>query len=284
MAAPTPDYPNIVPPNNLRLPDALTIKHGPTQLLARFALEGDKAARDMGIELRLRHDFDELAYFNRQQVALDTWYPLVDMFNYERVEMTPENAFWISGQTKDGEIVVTWGARVYNWTGTSLKEQACAMWYGRDEGQRCIVTADAASVVSGVAICGGASWVRPDFRRRHLSRLAPRMGKAYAFSRWPIDWSFCYVMRHHVEMGLAAAYGQKHLSYSVIYPDSHLGELVLAYTSGADILSELSEFLRTDLLGEEGFAAEIAPAPETLEHSVMSTSSEGVFHGSSSRS
>ena len=50
-------YPNIVPQNDLRLPDALTIKHGPAPLLARFVLEGDKAAREIGIRLRLRHDF-----------------------------------------------------------------------------------------------------------------------------------------------------------------------------------------------------------------------------------
>ena len=56
------DFPSIVPENNLRLPDALTIKYGPAQLLARFILEGDKAAREAGIQLRIRHDFDELLY------------------------------------------------------------------------------------------------------------------------------------------------------------------------------------------------------------------------------
>jgi hypothetical protein len=60
-------YPNIVPENNLRLPDALTIKHGPAPLLARFVLEGDKAARQLGIRLRLRHDFGELLYINKQR-------------------------------------------------------------------------------------------------------------------------------------------------------------------------------------------------------------------------
>ena len=55
---------SIVPENNLRLPDALTIKHGPARLLSRFVLEGDKAARRMGLKLRLRHDFDELVYLN----------------------------------------------------------------------------------------------------------------------------------------------------------------------------------------------------------------------------
>ena len=47
-------YPNIVPENNLRLPDALTVKHGPARLLSRFVLEGDVAARQMGLRLRLR--------------------------------------------------------------------------------------------------------------------------------------------------------------------------------------------------------------------------------------
>ena len=70
---------NIVPENNLRLPDALTIKHGPARLLSRFVLEGDKAARRMGIQLRLRHDFDELLYVNQQYtVGLHEWWPTED--------------------------------------------------------------------------------------------------------------------------------------------------------------------------------------------------------------
>jgi len=70
-------YPNIVPPNDLRLLDALTIKHGPTRLLARFMLEGDKMARRVGLHLRLRHDFDELLFINRKEAARGHWYPLV---------------------------------------------------------------------------------------------------------------------------------------------------------------------------------------------------------------
>jgi hypothetical protein len=62
-------YPNIVPENNLRLPDALTIKHGPARLLAKFVIEGDKAARQMGLRLRLRHDFDELVHLNKEEIA-----------------------------------------------------------------------------------------------------------------------------------------------------------------------------------------------------------------------
>lgn len=277
-------YSNIVPENNLRLPDALTIKHGPARLLARFVLEGDKAVRERGIDLRLRHDFDELIYFNKEQSTLGAWYPLVDMFNPERSELNPENAFWMSGESEDGEIVVTWGARIFNFTGTSLKEQARAMWYGRDLGQPCTVTAEAASLISGICICGGASWVRPDHRRQHLSRIVPRIGKAYACARWPIDWSFCYVTKKHVEGGLAASYGQKNLSYSVRYSDSPLGELVLAYTPVSEVYDELASFLFSEILGSGSAAPQAISVATTLEHSVMRTSSEGVFQGSSSLS
>ena len=66
------DLPNIVPQNNLRLPDALTIRHGPARQLSRFVLAADKAARRKGVFLRIRHDFDELLYANRQYTARGT--------------------------------------------------------------------------------------------------------------------------------------------------------------------------------------------------------------------
>ena len=72
-------YPNIVPENNLRLPDALTVKHGPARLLSRFVLEGDKAVRQMGLRLRLRHDFGGLLYLNEREVARGNWFKLVNM-------------------------------------------------------------------------------------------------------------------------------------------------------------------------------------------------------------
>ena len=48
-------YPNIVPENDLRLPDALTIKHGPVPLLAHFVLEADKASRRNGLRLQSKN-------------------------------------------------------------------------------------------------------------------------------------------------------------------------------------------------------------------------------------
>jgi len=274
-------YPSIVPENNLRLPDALTIKHGPARLLARFILEGDKVGREAGLRLRVRHDFDELLYVNRQNRNAG-WYPLVDAFNPEYVDLTPENAFWTSGENEAGEIVTTRITRIYNWVGTNLEEQARVFWYGKDDGQPCIVTAPAAKQISGVVAGGGAFWVRPDYRGQHLSHWIPRIGKALACARWPLDWLFCYIGIEHVRRGLAVNYGQKHLSHSVFYPGSPRGEQVVAYTAVNEFYDDIAEVLASRLVGdgEEGRSS----VPNLLETIVTNTSSDAVFHGNISRS
>src|SRR5258708_17571074 len=101
------DFVNIVTENSLRLPDALTIKYGPGPLLGRFVLAADRAVRRRGITLRVRHDFDELVNINKYYVARDMWYPLLDAFNPRCADLTPETAYWISGENEAGEVVVT---------------------------------------------------------------------------------------------------------------------------------------------------------------------------------
>ena len=277
-------FPNIIPENNLRLPDALTVKHGPAPLLSAFILAGDKFAREQGVVLRLRHDFDELLYVNRQYARSDNWYPLVDALNPEYVDLTPENAFWTSGENEAGEIVTTRITRIYNWMDTSLQEQARAFWYGQDLGQPCTVTADAARLITGVVAGGGAFWVRPDYRGKHLSHWIPRIGKALACARWPIEWLFCYIGIDHVRKGLAVNYGQKHLSYSVFYPGSPRGEQVLAYTAVNEFYEDISEFMETGRLPQSAVTDGTSSVPNRLEHMVTSTSSVGVFQGNISRS
>jgi hypothetical protein len=185
---------NIVPENNLRLPDALTIKHGPARLLSQFVLAGDQLARQLGTRLRLRHDFDALQYINRQQIARGTWFPLVKMYDPGHTDLTPENSYWISGEDEHGEIVLAQAGRVHHWPNTTLVEEARLMLFGgRDVGQRCTVTAPAGKLISGVVFCAGAHWIRPDFRGRRLSHLLARLGRAYALSRWPVDWCIAIV-------------------------------------------------------------------------------------------
>jgi hypothetical protein len=283
-------YPNLVPENNLRLPDALTIQHGPAHLLAKFVIEGDKAARNIGLRLRLRHDFDELIRLNQQEIARGSWFRLVNMFNPEYSDVSPENGFWVSGETGDGEIAVTWAGRVYYWPDTNLSEQACAMFYGRDDGQPCRVTAPAARSIGGVVLSAGSVWVRPEFRGMQLSRLFPRIGRAYACARWPIDWTISYVAPILVEKGVAAGYGQKYFSHSIFYPASPWGDLevVVAYTPATEIYDDLEAFAASEFSAlrdsDPKAAVRDKARGSTSLDNVTNTSSVGVFHGSNSRS
>ncbi len=243
-------YPNIVPENNLRLPDALTIKHGPAPLLSRFVLEGDKAVREEGIRLRLRHDFADLLYINKQQTRRGNWFRLVNMFNPEYSDLSPDNSYWISGEDEHGDIVVTQAGRVYYWPNTTLEQEACSMFYaGHDEGRSCIVTAKDAKSISGVVFYGGSVWVRPDFRGRRLSELLPRLGRAYALARWPVDWGISFVAPILVEKGIAAGYGYMHASYSIAFPGSPWGELevVLVSLSATEAYDDFSDKARQGL-------------------------------------
>ena len=280
-------YPNIVPDNNRRLPDALTIKHGPAPLLSRFVLEGDKAARRMGLRLRLRYDFGELLYLNQREVAQGNWFKLVNMYNPAYCDLTPENSYWMSGENEQGDIVLTQAGRIYYWPETSLADEARSMFYARhDEGQPCMVTASAARRIGGVVFCAGSHWIRPDFRGRQLSHLLARLGRAYATSRWPVDWAIALVAPVLVAKGVSTGYGYKHSSHSIFYPGSPWGDLevVLAYLSQAEAYEDIAEYLANELSASTTEAVSPAFSVRPLDDKVTSTSSDGVFHGSNNLS
>jgi hypothetical protein len=280
--------PNDVVENNLRLPDAITITHGPRRLLARFILEADKAAREMGLYLRVRHDFDELLFLNRTESARGNWHPMLDYFNPEYVALTAENAFWMSGENEAGEIVVTFGGVVNDWHGTNLAEQARKLFFGEDRGQPCIVTAEGAYRISGTVMTGAAAWVRPDYRRRHLSQLIPRIGKAYACARWPVDWIFGYVTSKAADQKMPASYGHRNVGRSISYPGTPWLDLAIAYSSAEEVYDDIASFLDSKLSKaappQSTAAFAVGGVPTSFEHSVTKTSSDGVFHGSSSLS
>jgi hypothetical protein len=283
------DHANIVPPDNLRLPDALTIKYGPAPLLARFVLEGDKEARRRGVDLRLRHDFRELLYLAKTISINDNLFRRLEIFNPDYTDFTPENSYWIAGYDKHGEIVLTSAGRIYDWRSTNLEREARIMFYGRDVGQQCKMTAKfsaAARLITGTAIYAGAGWIRADYRGRQLSRVFPRLGRAYALSRWPIESLFTYVVPGLADNGTARGYGYRHEARSVFYPGSPWGdiELVLVSLSTEEAFDDLGTFMGTELSPPTEAGSLPAYAPTIRDAMVTKTSSEGVFHGSSSRS
>ena len=277
-------YPNIVPENDLRLPDALTVKHGPAHLLSRFVLAGDRYARERGLRLKLKYDFEELAWVNRQYCAQGSWYPIIGEFNPDHSELSPDNAFWVAGEDAQGEVAAVYAGHIYYWPDTNLEEQAATVFYGRNEGQPTLVTTPVARTINGVVMSCGCAWIRPDFRGRILSQLFARLAKAYGLSRWPIEWIIGYVTPSGFKKGLHNGYGAKHTTPGMGYPGTSFGELYLLYTSASEAIADLDDFLETELSP--------VPAEPSVSHSwetifaqeVTKTSPELVFQGNSSRS
>jgi hypothetical protein len=272
-----------VPPNNLRLPDALTVRHGSGPLIGRFVIEGDRAARDAGIHLRLRTDMDGLLALNKRETALGNWYPLLGTFNPEGTDIDEHNGFWVAGENDAGEIVCCSAGRIYQWTDATLEDKAAEVFFGRDEGQPRNITAPAAKFITGVSLKAGATWVHPQYRKRDLHQALSRMARAYAMARWPLDWTFAYIPKVLIDKGVAAAYGAKHISYSIFFPGSRFGEIGLSYTSAREIYDDLGSFLDAELSDPTGAKF----APESSETSLMhelTSGPSGVRHGSRSRS
>jgi hypothetical protein len=275
------DFPNIVPRDNVRLPDALTVKQGSGPLIGRIVLDGDRMARDVGIHLRFRSDFDELVYLNKSEVARGNWRKLMGNLDPAETDVSPENAFWIAGENDEGDIVTTSGGRLYYWPESSLADHVVEAFFGNDRGQPCVLTAPAAKIIGGAVFLAASTWVRPDYRGRELSTLLPRLARAFALARWPLDWTMAFIQRPMADSKLAAGYGSKHLSYSVEFPETPYGEIALSYTSGDEIYDDFGTFLSA---AETGAAKFTPRSSASLTTEVTSTSAEGVRQGSSSRS
>ena len=180
-------------PKSGRLPTQLKIKHGPVGLLGRFFLWADTAARDRGVTLSFG-SLQELIEANRSNS--ESWRPLVPVFDEAVGGVTPETAFVLIGRNKDGEVVATQAARIYDWPETSLKDEATSlrMFYADPDAalareDRCAISEPIAEKITGRVVFSGGIWYRRDFRGRDLGTILPRISRAYAFTRWNTDFT-----------------------------------------------------------------------------------------------
>lgn len=104
--------------------DGITLDFGPVDLLGRFFLRADAAARARGIELSFA-PFDELVAVNRRNS--DTWRPLVTVFDPTFGALHPENCFALLGRDHSGAVVATQAARLFDWTNTNFADEATSL-------------------------------------------------------------------------------------------------------------------------------------------------------------
>jgi hypothetical protein len=215
--------------SRLRLPDQVTLVHGPHAILGRFLLLADRAARERGVYLSLESDFGQLLALNEANRA--HWHPIAPNFDPRVSAVTRDNAFWIAGRNADGDAVLTQVVRHLPLNETSLADELRSLrfFYGDParqarEGERCEVSAPSAARIRGGVVNSGGTWFRPDYRGRGLASIVPRMARAIALSRWNAGIAFSLVLRPLVERRMPARYGFRQIEYAVDWRGSSAGE------------------------------------------------------------
>jgi hypothetical protein len=233
-----------------RLPDQITLQHGPHDLLGPYFLLADSRARQCGVRLRLNTDFERLLWVNERH--RDTWPVLIPLFHPRCNDLRGDSAFWIEGINQAGETVVTHAARLFDWQATDLEREFRSLraFFGDPAaeiaaGASIEVAAPMAKRITGRVMGGGAVWVREDHRQLGLARLVPRISRAYAYTRWNTVGNWAVMEPHTHEKGLSRANGFSVEEGLTMHIPSWRGDLamLLLWTSSGWMLDDVRRFL-----------------------------------------
>jgi hypothetical protein len=236
----------------------ITVEHGPVDLLGRFFLKADTAARRRGVTLSFG-TYEELLRVNENN--RDSWPRLTTMYDprYCPRGLAPDRAFCLLGRDARGEVVATQAARVYIVDDDTLYDQAVSLRIFYDDpehmkapGERCEVTASVARTLRGKLLINGAVWYHPTYRKRELSKIIPRISRAYAFTHWQIDYSMGLAMEGPTRGGVIDSLGYPHREWGLQLIDAPNGSprCCFAWMSATELIEDLGQFL-------SGFDAEV---------------------------
>jgi hypothetical protein len=195
------------------------IDHGPRDLYARLFLRGDTMLRERGVNLSFA-PLEELLEVNRRNS--DSWRGLLPIFSAEDGGFTDENGFCLLARTANGQVVAAQAARLYDLTGTSFKEETenLRLFYPdpdaqRHDGEKIVVSAPSAEVITGPTTFSGAVWYHPSMRRQGLTSILPRITKALSQTRWDTDVTLSFMAEDVVKQGTAPRAGYAHVEWAI---------------------------------------------------------------------
>ena len=164
--------------------EGLDIVHEPREILGMVLIAASDAMARHGVRMTFG-TFDELMAVNAANQ--DTWFPLHTAFRSDIGGANDGNGIVIFGRNGMGRIVTAHAIRLFDWTGTDLKQEAQSLrlFYAdpgraRDAGEYCTIHADAASCVTGRCAYIGGLWCHPDYRGRGRVRLITAIDARYS--------------------------------------------------------------------------------------------------------
>jgi hypothetical protein len=235
-----------------RLLDQIRVEHGPRSLLGRFFLAADRAARDRGVRLFLRHDFEEFVAFNER--ARGGTYKL-GIFHPAYSHLDAGNAYWIEGRDPSGKLVATQAGRVFDWSDTNLKEELCGlrMFYADPAidalpGECCTIDSRSAEAVRGRVTYSGGGWYDDAFRGCGLSTILPRISRAYAYARWGSEFTISFVEDVLVRKSVVKRYGYTNIEPGIRFRNTLMADmdLNLVWMDTDEMLEDVEAFVSAE--------------------------------------
>jgi hypothetical protein len=237
----------------------ITLKHGPVGVLGRTILAAEQLALSKGVHLSFATG-QELLAVNEANRA--TWLPLISVFDTRFNDLHERNAYIILGRDAAGDVVACQAGRLYEWEGTSFKEEceSLRMFYrdpeaGKLPGEEWTVTALAARGTSGRVAFSGAAWYRRDLRGVGLVEWLPRLSRALAKGLWDTDVTVTVMAENNVKRGVFPRNGYRNGEWAVEAINGRMGTLryALLWSKSDEMIEDLEQFLG-NLVPERGAA------------------------------
>jgi hypothetical protein len=229
--------------------DNIQVNYGPASVLGRFFLAAEKTIRDMGIALELS-SLGDIAQVQAGNKTSWTLFP--PMLDVRLSPISPAASYALIGRNSSGDIVCAQGGRIYDTGRNSLQDIVDDQSFFYADGRapslgepQIVLTAPSAVKIRGTFVYSGALWVRPDFRGQELSRLLPRLSRAYALANWDTKYTIALVSNQIANSPLLAMYG-----YSKVEPEFRISGLMdkpmigsLMWMDTDELAFDLSHFL-----------------------------------------
>lgn len=239
-----------------RLPDQITVEHGPKEFLAHYFLALDLAVRSRGIKLSLRTDPAGLASVREEYPEIE----LAPVFNYRLGGAKAENMFWMEGKNEEGKTVALQAARCYDFSESNLADELESMrvFYtdpvAQSQGAECFkVSAPSASSITGRVVYSGSTWVRKDFRGRDLASYLPRISRAVALTRWNPAFTVSMVKTELVKKRVAERYGYTNVEELLRWMNSEFADEIrfaLVWMPRSECVTDMRSFAQGKLRSE----------------------------------
>ena len=227
----------------------LTVEHGPKALLAKFFLHADTEARARGVTLSFA-PMAELVAVNEDN--RDSWLPLFPTYDVRHNTIGPDDAFCILGRDRRGRVVAAHSGRLFDLGDGNFFDlaQSLRLMYenparSKLPGETCEVSAEAARSIKGRVVFSGAAWYHPDFRGKQLSRIVPILSRAYALTRWKIDYLVAMMSEGVVRGGMTVRTGYTNIDWDIRVTNSPLGDVRFAFMwmEPAQLVDDVAKFV-----------------------------------------